>query len=102
MNIYRQGDFLFKGIAKLPNNLKKQNNKIVGYGEMTGHTHRFEGNQVVDILLANDGLRYLNVLEPATIIHEEHDPIIILPGSYEIINEREYNYADKEMQKVVD
>jgi hypothetical protein len=101
MNIIRQGDVLLKQIAKIPNGAQKLKNKILAYGEITGHTHRFEEPKNID-RYEYEGKTYLQVYSPTPLIHEEHQEIIVPIGDYQQIQEREYNYIDEEMQKVVD
>jgi hypothetical protein len=40
-----------------------------------------------------NGARYLEVTTPATITHEEHKPVTLAPGLWEIIQAREFDYA---------
>lgn len=103
MNIYRHGDLLIRQIEELPKGLKKAQDKTLAYGEVTGHSHRFEDLSTVEVFLVNGELKkYLQVNMPSPLIHEEHKRIIIEPGMYEIINEREYSYEDAALKKVVD
>lgn len=102
MNIYRNGDFCFRGIETLPKKLIKQKDKVVGWGEVTGHSHRFSVDAPVTLFLADDKKRYMEVLSPSIISHEEHHPLTILPGKYEIISEKEYSYEDHDARLVVD
>lgn len=102
MNIYRHGDVDIKPIESLPKGLKKSKDKVLALGEVTGHSHRFTPESLVDVFLASDGLRYLQVHQPSPLIHEEHKEIMIMPGTYKVEIEREYSYEDEEMKKVVD
>lgn len=99
--IHRQGDVLIRSIDKLPKEAKKLKDKVMAYGEVTGHTHRFDNPDLVDRYEYNEKL-YLQVYQPATIIHEEHGPQVILPGLYEQIQEREYDYYEESLRTVVD
>ncbi|MEK6878923.1 MAG: hypothetical protein AABY22_04910 [Nanoarchaeota archaeon] len=100
--LYRQGDVDIKPIKSLPKGLKKAKDKVLALGEVTGHFHRFADNSMVDVFLASNGLKYLQVHQPSPLIHEEHNEIMILPGTYKVEIEREYSYEDEEMKKVVD
>lgn len=96
----RQGDILFKLVDSLPKGAKKLKHKTVALGEFTGHSHRFEDNTTELFMLENT--MYANVPVTTEIIHEEHKPLVIEKGVYEIGNEREYDYAEESMKKVVD
>lgn len=99
---FRHGDVDILPIDTLPKGLKKASNKVLALGEVTGHSHRFTENSLVDVFLASDGLKYLQVHQPSPLIHEEHNEIMILPGTYKVEIEREYSYEDEELKKVVD
>jgi hypothetical protein len=66
---------------------------VLAYGEVTGHKHHFREAHVR--MYANDNRTFI-VIEgkPATLYHEEHDPIIFAPGIYEVRRQREW--TDKE------
>lgn len=97
----RQGDVVMIPIKRIPENAKKLKDKIMAYGEVTGHTHRFIEPKNID-RYELDGKLYLQVRVSSTIIHEEHNPLIIPVGDYQQIQEREYSYEDEEMKKVID
>jgi len=98
--LYRQGDVLFKRIAKLPTGPRKtRQNGAVAYGEVTGHSHALAvaDRQAAEVLEIGDGL-YVHVSEAgihieggATFVHEEHGPITLPPGDYEVVIQREYS-----------
>jgi len=98
VNMFRQGDILLKPV-KIPFSAKKKDGKVLAYGESTGHSHRFNDG----VQLWEDGEKtYLQVFQPSPLIHEEHNPIEIPIGEYEIINEREYDPYKEEVNAVVD
>jgi hypothetical protein len=101
MKKYRHGDVLLKQIAKLPSNKKVVKDKVLAYGEVTGHTHRFTDPRMINRYEA-DGKFYLEVAEVATLIHEEHRPLIIEKGIYEQIAEREYDPFLESARTVLD
>lgn len=104
-DIIRHGDVLLKRIDKLPDYLgaaKQRKSKVILNGEVTGHSHRIcDGEtQILDyyettwrstepVLRAS----YLQVETPATITHEEHGPLPLTIGIYEIVRAREFDYA---------
>lgn len=100
----RQGDVGIQRVTKKPSGLKPiptdRGRVILAYGEQTGHAH-----QVVAMMhhaeppcaLMEDpetGKRYLFVDRPCSLVHEEHGPIALAPGCYEVIRQREYVAAD--------
>lgn len=101
MRIYRHGDILFKQIDNLPKSLVKKADRIVAYGEATGHKHQFL-DEGVSVWLLNGEISHITADAIAPITHEEHKRIDILPGNYEIIHEREYDYFEEEISKVID
>lgn len=90
--LYRQGDVLFRAINSLPS--KTATVRASGHiieGEATGHIHRLETLTQAEVLEIENGL-YLRVGEEGVrIIHEEHAPIILPHGDYEVIRQREYS-----------
>ena len=92
MNLYRQGDVLIRRIDSLPKQkaVKRASGHILE-GEATGHIHRIEEVTQAEVLEIENGL-YLRVGdEGVRIIHEEHAPISLPPGDYEVIRQREYS-----------
>ena len=97
----RSGDVFLKVVTSLPVNAKKvAKNPVLALGEISGHSHRLVGDQYE--LYQNEGRKYLQVFQPTLVTHEEHNKRIILPGTYEIVNEREYDYIDEELKVVKD
>lgn len=98
--IYRQGDVLFVKVDSIPKNLSKKKDKIIAKGEFTGHMHQFMAEAPVEVYESSDGM-YVDVLEPATIQHEEHTNFQLEQGQYHVIIQRELNLLDEE-RKVMD
>ena len=67
---------------------------ILARGEATGHAHRVEA-RVASLYRAPDGTSYLHVVDSAALVHEEHDPIPVPPGTYRVVRQREYAPADR-------
>lgn len=106
---YRQGDVLLVRAAQLPRNIRKLARRdgrlVLADGEATGHAHAIEepGVQLyerrlthpIEARLTREGrLPALFLVvgdEGATVLHEEHEPIAIPPGEYEIRRQREYD-----------
>ena len=89
--IYRQGDVLIRRIQSLPKQTAQPRlNGILAYGEVTGHAHKVEDMTRAEVLEIESGL-YMRVGEEGVrIVHEEHAPITLPPGNYEVEIQREY------------
>lgn len=97
--IVRQGDVLLVPVERLP---KRRHERVVegprivlAEGEATGHAHVVLGNaRLVHSTRAPSrkgvGRTHLVVEEPASLVHEEHYDIGLLPGIYEVRRQREY------------
>ena len=120
MKLYQQGDVLLKQVDKLPTDVKEVElvDRILQRGETTGHKHQFLGNTVLkvyadevpvqrdleNVMRITDivGRRFIEVLETADLLHEEHKPIRVEPGLYELDIVREWDYTDGITRSVVD
>ena len=107
MNIIRQGDVLMKRTRKKPSTAAKvvldKGRTILAYGEVTGHAHEVviaappptrrrtrDDIPAQQLFEEADGTRLLVVQGPAVLRHEEHSPLNIPAGTYEVIQQREY------------
>ena len=96
--IVRQGDVLLRrvhkaGLAGMKKIDRDQGRIVLAYGEVTGHAHAID-SPLADLFEERDGVLYLRVSpgdQPVTLAHEEHAPIILQPGTYEVIRQREYD-----------
>lgn len=93
---YRQGDVVLKKINNLPGGLTLKD-RVVAYGEVTGHKHLFEKGNVY-----TDGeQQYVVLEEPTLLLHEEHHKQLIPKGIYSVNIKREVNLLD-EVKTVLD
>ena len=101
MKIYRQGDVLIKRIKAVPQTTaKKRESGILAFGEVTGHCHKVESTEQAEVLEVGDDL-YLRVSEDGVrIVHDEHSPITLPAGIYEVTVQREY--TPEEIRNVAD
>lgn len=125
-NIIRQGDVLLTPVSALPADLKEvpmdRGRIVLAYGEVTGHAHAIADHvaQVATLSGADEiaqaaiarakakarlwqaptGERYLQVVEPVTLTHEEHTAHVIAPGIYQVPHQVEYTPA--ELRRVAD
>lgn len=104
MKIYRHGDLLIREVDNIPTKAKKVSsgklNKLA-LGEVTGHSHKLETIQVVDVFEL-DGVKYFNTPVEAILSHEEHNTLKLAPSTYTVLTEREYDYFLEEQRKVLD
>lgn len=103
--IYRQGDVLLIKIEALPNDVSGvdlDNGRIVlAYGEVTGHAHAITVGAVPQARLwSADAERFLQALSTVSLCHEEHAPIELPAGVYQVVIQREY--SPEEIRKVAD
>jgi len=106
--LYRQGDVLIRRIEKIP--LRRHTPKhdeeqrlVLAHGEATGHAHvitakpsqaRLRHAERVASTRRGPGSperTFLEVLSPVALLHEEHAPIELPPGAYEVTRQREYS-----------
>jgi len=93
--IYRQGDVLIKRIKAVPQTTAtKRESGILAFGEVTGHCHKVESLDQAEVLECGTDL-YLRVSEDGVrIVHDEHLPITLPAGDYQITIQREYSPAE--------
>lgn len=73
---------------------------VLAEGEVTGHAHIVEDDEAE---LIQQGERILLRLgRSATVRHEEHKPITLSPGIWEIGRVKEYDYLSKMVRNVAD
>lgn len=89
----RQGD-VFIAPATLPTSGLKPKSLdgkrlILAYGEVTGHAHAILEVEDVEAY-EKDGITYLRVKAPVSLVHEEHTAQTLTPGDYQITIQREY------------
>lgn len=92
MKIYRQGDVLIKRIKAVPQpTAKVRESGILAFGEVTGHCHKVENLNQAEVLECGKDM-YLRVSDGGVrIVHDEHNPITLPAGDYQITIQREYS-----------
>jgi hypothetical protein len=87
---YRQGDVFIIPITARPKGDAQTRRPVLAEGEVTGHAHRLEKQSQGEVFAIGEQL-FLDVLgDSATIVHEEHGPITLPHGLYEVRIQREY------------
>ena len=109
-DLVRHGDMLFRPAERLAN-LTPTDSRIIAKGEVTGHAHRItEGDAVILAQYEKQWGRgepqlvgrFVEVSSPATVPHEEHKPVTLEPGFYQILQAREFDYGANLEQRVRD
>jgi hypothetical protein len=102
-----QGDVAIVSADSIPADAtltdRDQGRIVLAYGEVTGHAHAITDP---DAELYTDGLndRFLRVLAEGgvTLDHEEHSTIVLPPGDYRVIQQREFDLASGQVRVVAD
>ncbi|OLS13697.1 MAG: hypothetical protein RBG13Loki_2697 [Promethearchaeota archaeon CR_4] len=87
--MYRQGDVLLLQVTRIPRSAKKSESNVVLKGEVTGHAHCIMGGEIF-VFNATDTM-YVRAREDTTLVHDEHAPIKLEPGKYQVIRQREFD-----------
>lgn len=104
--IFRQGDVVIKARPQIePHKELVMQEKVLAYGEITGHSHKFRDSDQVLVFRDSDRNepRMLKVgQEKAVLEHQEHLPLEIPQGVYERTIQTEYNPFLERSQMVYD
>ena len=88
--LYRHGDVLLSPIATIPLRAQKRAGVTLAHGEVTGHSHRIQQKEAVQLWGRGNEL-FLEVKDASvTLIHEEHREIELRKGVYRVWKQREY------------
>lgn len=91
---YRQGDVLVVAVDTVPLSARpvaRQGGRLVlAEGEATGHAHAIASPDAVLLSDEETDRRFLRLAADAVLGHEEHAPILLPAGSYEVRRQREY------------
>ena len=100
--VYQQGDVLFKLVDKFDKTrLTEVNTRTIQEGEVTGHSHVIEGNEVA-VYEDDTRNKFVSILAEAVLKHEEHRPINLPAGDYVIGIVREQDHLNNSIRRVVD
>jgi hypothetical protein len=80
----RQGDLLLIPTRQLPINLTPLSTRVVLAGD---HSHQLDGGTV---LRNPQGDLFIRVDEQVLLIHQEHAPLALAPGTYRVTRQRRY------------
>ncbi len=88
--MWRQGDVFIMTVASIPPGAEPLRHGVLVEGEATGHSHVVEDLDAAQVFRSGDNL-YLRVVGRAVrIVHQEHGPITLSPGTYRVWKQREY------------
>ena len=93
---YRQGDLLIRPVKEIKG--RKQKNNIVALGEATGHSHTLLKGDVY----RSNGKKFLVPQELSKLVHDEHKPIDLPTGKYEVTRQKEYKPAKVKASPIAD
>ncbi|MDX1962259.1 MAG: hypothetical protein SFX18_03840 [Pirellulales bacterium] len=92
MQLYRHGDLLVQSDHHLPSEAKRLQHLVLAEGELTGHSHRIAEKDAAVLYRTELGELFLQVTaKQATLVHQEHGPIVLGTGIYSIWRQREYS-----------
>lgn len=107
--IARHGDvFIFKVEDEMSTDgFKEAKNSILAYGEVTGHSHKLEVENLGDLMVdptadsaAAQDLKF-ELKAEGTLTHQEHEVIKLKPGKYIAVIQEEYDPVEY-TRKVLD
>lgn len=92
--MWRHGDVLVARVDSIPADAERLRHSVLAEGEVTGHSHRLEVPESAVLMEHSSGLYLRVVAEHATLIHEEHHPIVLPRGEYRVWQQREYTPSE--------
>ena len=93
---YRQGDVLLLPCAGIPAGARPEapedGRVVLARGEVTRHAHVMGAERVCHFRDDGTGRGYVRVEgdAPAALTHEEHEALMVPPGDYRVVRQREY------------
>jgi len=97
IRMVRQGDVLLKRVESpayplnpKPTRIKPEQGRVIlGRGEATGHHHSLVADDDTELVTLGDKM-LLTLVRGSTLSHQEHAPIELPGGTYEVVPQREY------------
>lgn len=102
-NAAQQGDVVLRKLKAMPEGTAKiisRKRLVLAEGEHTGHNHVIEDDEAELIQIGERML--LKLTKPATVKHQEHKPITLSPGIWEVGRVNEFDYFAMMKKQVVD
>lgn len=104
----QQGDVLMLPVTALPKGcktIKDRRGVVLAEGEVTGHYHGIGGDEAdVALMEAPDGRRFVvnSGDKPVTLTHQEHKPVTVAPGAFQVGIVREKDWFQDMVRNVQD
>lgn len=102
---FLHGDVIVTAEEKAPKDFakfEKIKDDCLAYGELTGHAHKIFGDDFEVRENPETKERWLKVVKPVMLKHQEHTGVGIPPGFYKIGIQREYSPFEKHIRQVQD
>src|SRR6266496_736881 len=99
---WQQGDVIGRRLRKMPAGEKKpvaSGRILLAHGE-SGHSHVVDDEEAQLIQIGHRML--LRLGRSAVLVHQEHKPIALEPGIWEICRVREFDYFKQMVRQVKD
>jgi hypothetical protein len=91
--LLRQGDVLLRPVNRLPIHAQpapdQRTARVLSTGR-NGHAHVLSNGQVFTAVHDEGTRTFVQIEEPATLTHDEHGPIEVPAGTYEVVLQREF------------
>lgn len=104
-NQLQQGDVLLEKIKSIPTQAKKKKPEKRGYilaeGEHTGHFHAITAEEGIEFY-EYEGTLFLRTDHEVELTHQEHNTVMVEPGTYKIGRVREMDYTQMMVREVAD
>lgn len=106
-NQLQQGDVILNRVSEIPEGTKKITDKrgvVLAEGEHTGHYHGITDSGVELLEDPKTKKRFVRNSSNKTVKlkHQEHNPVFVAPGMWEIGGVKEYDYFQEMERQVVD
>lgn len=100
MPLYRHGDLLVQSAGSVPTDARPLQHLVLAEGELTGHSHRIAERDAAQLFQRGNDMFLSVTSDSATLVHQEHGPIVLTQGVYRVWRQREY--APREIRFVRD
>ena len=87
---WRQGDVFFERVETVPDQAIVRGGAVLFQGERSGHAHAIAAPGRAEILEVG-GVLYVRAAAAFSVVHDEHGPIALEPGTYRVWQQREYD-----------
>lgn len=100
--LYRQGDVLLMKVKALPDHVQAvepdARGVVLAEGEVTGHAHTMSAETTTAYRAL--GMDWIVVDTDTDLTHQEHDTLVIAPGVWRVVHQREYDAG--KVRRVID